>query len=67
MNEYKGDKITISYDQNICIHAGECVKNLPAVFDVRLQPWVNPNGASVSEVKRVIGMCPSGALSYKEG
>ena len=66
MHEYKGDKITIFYDENICIHAGECVKNLSPVFNVNNKPWIDANGASVEETKRVIGLCPSGALTYKE-
>lgn len=66
MNEYIGQKIVISYDSNTCVHAGECVKNLPGVFDVNRNPWVNADGAKVEEIKKVVGMCPSGALSYKD-
>jgi uncharacterized Fe-S cluster protein YjdI len=66
MHEYKGDKITIFYDEHTCIHAGECVKNLPSVFNVNNKPWIDANGANLEETKRVIGMCPSRALTYKE-
>ena len=29
-----------------------------------VEPWIDPNGAPVEEIIRVIEMCPSGALSY---
>jgi len=66
MSEHRGDKITIRYDEKICTHSGNCVRGLPAVFDVNRQPWVNPNDSSVEEIKRAVGNCPSGALSFVE-
>jgi divergent 4Fe-4S mono-cluster protein len=29
MQEYRNDKIAVSYDPKICIHAGDCVRGLP--------------------------------------
>ena len=66
MSEHRGAAITIRYDENICIHAGECVKNLPAVFDADHEPWIKPDGASVAEIKQTIALCPSGALTCEE-
>ena len=66
MQEYKGDKITIRYDEKVCIHAGKCVQGLPQVFNVNQDPWVNVNGASVEAIKQAIKMCPSGALTLEE-
>ena len=35
MQEYKNDKlVVVRYDPGICIHAGECVRGLPSVFNV---------------------------------
>lgn len=65
MHTYKGKKITIHYDKEACIHAAECINSLPSVFDVMARPWVNPDGAEAEAVKRAIGLCPSGALSYE--
>ena len=55
------------WDDKICIHAGECVKNLPNVFKVVDEKFViDESGASEDEVKRVVGLCPSGALKIED-
>jgi uncharacterized Fe-S cluster protein YjdI len=40
MQEYKNDKLAVRYDPKVCIHAGECVRGLPSVFDVSKKPWI---------------------------
>ncbi len=37
MHEYKGKKIVIQSDKDTCIHSGNCVKNLPGVFNIKWQ------------------------------
>ena len=55
------------WDDKICIHAGECIKNLPNVFKVVDEKFViDESGASEDEVKRVVGLCPSGALKVED-
>jgi CDGSH-type Zn-finger protein len=44
------------------MHAGECVRGLPSVFDASRTPWVTPDAASVDEVRAAVLRCPSGAL-----
>lgn len=66
MQEYSNDKITVRYDEKICIHAGKCVQGLPQVFDVNKTPWINVDGAEVETIKKTIAQCPSGALSLAE-
>jgi uncharacterized Fe-S cluster protein YjdI len=57
----------VKWDDKICIHAGECVKNLPNVFKVVDEKFViDESGASEDEVKRVVGLCPSGALKIED-
>ena len=63
---YKGKSITIHDNRGICSHAGFCTDNLPGVFRMGTEPWIDPDGADIDEIKRVIKMCPSGALSYTE-
>lgn len=63
---YKGSSITIHDNRGICSHAGFCTENLPRVFRMGTEPWIDSNGADVEEIKRIIKMCPSGALSYSE-
>ena len=62
---YTSDEIMVSYDPKICIHAAECVKGLPEVFDPNKKPWVNVSGANPDEIVEVINKCPSGALEYE--
>lgn len=63
---YKGANITIHDNRGICSHAGFCTDNLPGVFRMGTEPWIDPNAADVEEIKRIIRLCPSGALSYTE-
>ncbi len=62
---YTGTDVEISYDVKRCIHAAECVKGLPSVFDPDRRPWVDPEGASGDEIADVIQKCPTGALQYR--
>ena len=61
---YADDTIDISYDARRCIHAAECVRGLPAVFDTARRPWILPSGASADAIAAVIAKCPSGALHF---
>jgi uncharacterized Fe-S cluster protein YjdI/CDGSH-type Zn-finger protein len=61
---YTAPDITVYYDPARCIHAAECVRGLPAVFDTSKRPWVQPGNAPAAEVATVIRRCPSGALRY---
>ncbi len=40
---YESDTIAVSFDVKRCIHARECVRRLPTVFDVQKRPWVDPS------------------------
>jgi uncharacterized Fe-S cluster protein YjdI len=62
---YSSSDITVFFDSSRCIHAAECVRGLPEVFDVKARPWIRPNHASSEELMEVISRCPSGALHYE--
>ena len=64
LRHYSNEVIDISYDAERCIHASECVRGLPAVFDTGRRPWILPGGASAAAIAAVIERCPSGALHY---
>ena len=66
MQEYRNAKLAVSYDEKVCIHAGNCVKTLPQVFDVKRKPWIDVDGADSEAIKKTIAQCPSGALRYEE-
>ena len=62
---YESDKINISYNSKLCIHAAECANGLPSVFNPKNKPWVNPSGADADKIVEMIERCPSGALKYE--
>lgn len=61
---YETEGITVTFDPNICIHSGVCVRGLPAVFDVKRKDWIRPYAATAAEVAAQVSRCPSGALQY---
>ena len=61
---YSDEEIAISYDPRRCIHAAECTRGLPAVFDNARRPWIMPSGAGSDEITAVIAKCQSGALHF---
>jgi len=63
--KYQSSDITVTYDVKRCIHAAECVKSLPQVFDPAKKPWIMPEKASAAEIASVIEACPTGALHYQ--
>lgn len=65
--EYRGERITVTFDSARCLHAAECVRGAPAVFDTGRRPWITPDGADAELVAEVIRRCPSGALHYTVG
>ena len=65
LQTYETDGIVVTYDPNICIHSGVCVRTLPMVFDPRLKRWVRPENADPAAVAAAVAKCPSGALQSK--
>ena len=61
---YTGAAIDVFFDGPRCIHAAECVRGLPAVFDRSRRPWVLPDAAPAEELADVVERCPTGALHY---
>lgn len=62
---YTGADITVTFDAQVCRHAAECVRGLPAVFDTKARPWIQPDNATADEVAEVVARCPSGALQIE--
>ncbi len=65
MQEYRNDDIVVRFDPNVCIHSGNCVRGLPAVFDVRRRAWVDVNAAPAAAIAAQVAKCPSGALTVE--
>ena len=62
--KYKNDDITVVWKPKLCIHAAECVKRLPEVYNPKSKPWIKIENASTDALKSQIDKCPSGALSF---
>ncbi|WP_370086343.1 (4Fe-4S)-binding protein [Ekhidna sp.] len=65
VKEYESKELSVIWKPEKCIHSEVCFKGLPQVFNPKLRPWVNVDGASDKTIKEQIDRCPSGALSYK--
>ena len=61
---YETPGITVTFDPNVCTHSAQCVRGLPAVFDVSRRRWIQPALATPEQVAAQIARCPSGALQY---
>lgn len=64
IKEYTNGELTIVWKPKTCIHAAECVKALPKVYNPKEKPWLKIDNATTNELKDQIMKCPSGALSY---
>lgn len=60
--EYRGQAVVIRFEARRCIHAEECIKGLPGVFEKDRRPWIDPEQASPAQVVDVVARCPTGAL-----
>lgn len=63
---YPGLMVDVSFDAEVCEHAGECVRGMPQVFNVTARPWIDTGAAATPDsaalLVEVVGRCPSGAL-----
>ena len=61
---YTNGEVTIVWKNDLCIHSGNCVRGLPEVFNRKVSPWINANGATTERMIQQVKKCPSGALSF---
>jgi CDGSH-type Zn-finger protein/uncharacterized Fe-S cluster protein YjdI len=57
--------IDVTYEMKRCIHAADCVRGLPKVFDTAQRPWIQPTNATADAVADVVMRCPTGALQFE--
>ncbi len=62
---YRGTDIEVSFDLDLCVHIGECLRGQPDVYKLTRRPWALPDAADADAVAEVVERCPSGALLYK--
>jgi len=63
MKKYKKEDISIGWESEKCIHAGNCARELSSVFKPKDRPWIQPENATKEQIVEQVGKCPSGALS----
>ena len=57
----------VTYNADVCSHAGECVKGSPNVFKVVDGKFVIDQSADTEEnIRATVANCPSGALQIEE-
>ena len=61
---FENDAIEVTWSQRRCIHAAECVRRLPPVFQPGERPWVKLERAEADAVAEVVQRCPTGALHF---
>ena len=66
VKKYSNGDVTVGWEPSKCIHAGNCVRGLPEVFDAKAKPWINIEGADSQAIINQVKNCPSGALSILE-
>jgi uncharacterized Fe-S cluster protein YjdI/CDGSH-type Zn-finger protein len=62
---YRGRDVEVSFDLDVCIHIGECLRGDPKVFKLDRRPWALPDEGDADVVATVVELCPSGALQYR--
>jgi uncharacterized Fe-S cluster protein YjdI len=59
--------LQVTWDKDVCIHSGNCVKTLPEVFKVEQGKFViDPSAADDAKVRAVVAACPSKAFKILE-
>lgn len=66
LQTWQGADVTVTFDPSVCQHSAVCIRTLPAVFDVTLKRWIQPDNAPAAEVIAAVRKCPSGALQIGE-
>ena len=64
LQTYETDAITVTFDPTRCIHAAECIRTAPLVFDSRRRRWIKPELGDAALIATAVHRCPTGALSY---
>jgi uncharacterized Fe-S cluster protein YjdI len=61
---YTNGEITVIWKPAVCIHSKVCWTELLQVFNPKVRPWINIEGASTELITEQVDRCPSKALSY---
>lgn len=57
----------VTWDENVCIHAGNCVKGSPDVFKIEDGQFrIYLDAGEEQQIRDTVAECPSGALKIEE-
>lgn len=56
--DYEGKLAIVRYEPRRCIHAEECVKGLPGVFERDRRPWIDPDQGMPRDLVDVVANGP---------
>jgi uncharacterized Fe-S cluster protein YjdI/CDGSH-type Zn-finger protein len=62
---YQTSEIAVLWEPRLCIHAGNCFRGLPEVFQPESRPWVRVEAATADKIAEVVMTCPTGALHFE--
>lgn len=63
---YQTEEVKILWNSEKCIHAAECIKGAPRVFNPKQRPWVQLENDTAENIRSTVANCPSGALTVVE-
>jgi len=59
--------LKVNWNQEKCIHSGNCVKGFPQVFKIENDQFViDETGGTKDDLRAAVAACPSGALGIEE-
>jgi len=62
---YQNNEIAVLWEPKLCIHAGNCFRGLPEVFQPESRPWVKVDADAADKIAEVVMTCPTGALHFE--
>ena len=62
---WKNDTATVTWDEDLCIHVGECTRAKGSLFEMGRKPWCELDGVDDAHVRDVVSRCPTGALAAR--
>ncbi len=65
LRKYRNEAIQVNWEPEYCIHAANCLRGLPDVFQIDSQPWIKVDAATADQIAAIVMTCPSGALSFE--
>lgn len=61
---YEGRALTIHDRRPLCASTGFCTEFAPLAFSKERDPWIDPDAVDERRLRRVVELCPSGALAW---